>query len=380
MNIIIKWISAYILSTWLLSCAPSSDLSPSIPSKEEPAKRQAPLEFYNQDDFDFTQFEGIDWKKSNTFGEPCSGTCVGTTPGTLGTHSFMPDFGISADNYATISIKSDGSCWIRSATHALLFRAFQDSKIFTAIIDNIKIARVKYAQVPGFSGRFFHQELIDLLTTLNSLSPKERLAQFNKAKVDLFLDYSMRALLHAHNYSEELAKSESAQMKAKKLLTSHSWGHGSITFQALVEELWPRENLVTFLSLNNLNVDNGYVEFMFSRPRPRTIRVDHVVHLNQVLREERRTAAEIKSDCKLKKQLWKSSTDPQVARPRQVEYNTCKMILWVKQLSDQWHIKSLSEFHRIPAFSIFQYMPTGNHFELMIHKNSLKEFGIIERQ
>ncbi len=390
MNIIVKLISAYILGAWLLGCAPSSDMSPSITSNEEPkghqkekpeifeepAERQAHLELYNQDDFDFTQFKGIDWKNSDTFGEACSGTCVGTTPGTLGTHSFMPDFGVSADNYVTISIKGDGSCWVRSASHALFFRAFQDPKIFAAVIDNIKIVSTKYAHVPGFSGRFLHQELIDLLTTLNSLSPKDRLAQFNKAKVDLFVDYSMRALLHGHFHSDLIDKNESGQKTQKKYLTSYSWGLGATNFHVLAGELWPREIIAVSLGLADSKGSSHYINLNFSPEKRSMILLPQVAGFNNTLIADGRNSAQVRSDCKLKKQAWKSIPNSQNSRPALKEYRQCQGIFRVKKLSEQWQIKSLSECHRSPAFSIFLYMPTGNHFELMIHKNSMKAFGL----
>ncbi len=348
-----------------------------------------------RDNFDYRQFDGIDWRNPNTFGAPCSGMCVGPTNDPIPEHAGLSELGITNDNYSMVTIKGDGSCWIRSAIQAVLFPAFQDQAVFNGLIDNIKEASTSLAVVPGFSARFRGEDLINLLTTLNALSPKERLAKFNKTKVDLFLDYSMRGYMHAkevirwEKYPDDetyAAIKEINQENQIKLLTSHSWGS---TMEANTELslLLPKNFLFAYLwDFDFKNPRSGNLKLSFSGSTDLNVLFSAQVArtYGEEFRNDRRSLVELKNELVIQQQNLEAKR-PILAQLEHPEFEAVKSLasrisplrlqIVYKEIENSSGIRSMADFHQLPSFRIFSYRQYEGHASVMVHKNARAAFG-----
>lgn len=322
-------------------------------------------EDYNRDNFDFNQFDSIDWRNDKTFGEPCAGFCVQPTKSAIPEHLVFKELGISSDNYYAVSISGDGSCWIRSVIQALLFRAFQEQKVFDAMLANIKRVKYQYKAVPGFSDRFREQDLINLLITLKGLSSKERLAQFNKKRIDLFLDYSMRSLLHAQKTHDfhieahpEIGRAEASKghrESLKKYLTSHSWGDGSDAFRLLADALFPKDLVSASFNHDPTLSDADIIMVGFNMGMT-SIPAGGATEFEEILKNDRRTLVEVERDYGKDPHLWHDT-------------------LFMKKLQKEWGINSLAELHKFTAFKVLPMAQSDCHYALIVHKSAAAAFG-----
>ncbi|MCA9507449.1 MAG: hypothetical protein KC505_03385 [Myxococcales bacterium] len=359
------------------------------PEKQPDFPKNLPLEEHMKDNFDFSQFESVNWQDINTFGETCD--CIGTSKEEISPYGLKPDFGITRDNYFAVKIAGDGSCWIRSATQVVLFHAFQSDLAFDTLINNIQQHAVSYAKIPGFSQRFRHHDLIALLKTLKTLSPKERLKQYNKVKVDLLLDYSMRALLHVRLVTENGELSEIYKIEAKKILTSKEWGDGSEASIKLAAMLLKSDQIFAAIHAESHDRKLDYLLLFYVEPRELVFldfkgkaKIDSVnekikIDLARNYIESRETLSQVKEECRAKKADYEATPqeNSSLRKQRRIEFYYCENFkLKVKQLAELWHLNSLADCHKNQAFRIFTYMPTNNHYELLIRNDAARDFGI----
>jgi hypothetical protein len=350
MNKILSILFSFCLSS-LLGC--SDQVSFHSGKSSSKVQQQANIkESYNRDDFDFSQFAHIDWQDLHSYGPPCSGACVEPTKRPIPEHLIIPSMGITQDNYYVVDIKGDGSCWMRAAIQALLYQAFLQPNHFISLISNITKVKETYADIEGFNERFRSDDLKTLLTTLNGLSSQERLVQYNKAKIDLFLDYSMRALLHAIKSKKLNFENQNYRKNAlQKILQSHSVGDASQTVQALAADLldfdpifasyadaWPGKQIAQIYFLFRGGIAMGKVGEA------------GVARYNTILSSDMRSLAEVRS-----------------AKDYSAELT--------KELQNHWGIKSFAELHRLPPFGVLPMLQTKNHYAVMVHKDATKAFG-----
>ncbi len=69
--------------------------------------------------------------------------CIGPIIGPISADAAIPEIGLTSENYYAVGVKGDGSCWLRSAIHALIFHAFKDQKIIYHIVSAIGAASNK---------------------------------------------------------------------------------------------------------------------------------------------------------------------------------------------------------------------------------------------
>lgn len=389
MNNKIKVINCYFLIGWLTGCAPDATAPQSSAAQlqttafkpeADPTKPQDTIqEDSSRDNFDFTQFKGIDWRDPSTFGEPCAGLCVGPTTDPIPRHALLPELGVTNDNYSMVTIKGDGSCWIRSVIQVVLFQAFQNQAVFKGLIDNIKKANTSLQVIPGFSARFRSDDLINLLNTINALTPRERLAQFNKTKVDLFLDYSMRSYLHAQQ-----ALRWKADPDLKKILTSHSWGD-SFTANVVLSTLLPKEHIYPYLT-----------GFDFKAARSDDLSVFFAGDFNigigsrvartysEKFRNDKRSLIELEKELEAKQKklaaqqhILAQSEHPQKKDVMKLisEISPLRLQVFYKEIEARSGINSMADFHRHPSFRLFSYRQYDGHVNLMVHKDARVAFG-----
>lgn len=394
MNTILNKIITGILMSYLIGCGSEREIT-KLPQKVHsshspavsPMKRNVAADYY-RDDFDFNQFKGIDWRNPASFGEPCAGLCVGPTKNPIPAHAELPEIGIVEANYYMVSIKGDGSCWLRAAIQAVLFQAFQDQKVFKEFIATIKTLKTRFAPVPGFSTRFKADDLIDLLTTLNSMSPKGRLAQFNKTKVDLFLEYSMRALLHADEETKAIAAASLNSDQAtslKKLLTTHSWSDQFVGVSTLANLLLPPR--IIFGGLHN---------FDFKNPQRKTLSLNFVGNFQGLsfsavtnheygeLQNDHRSLAEVENEHRVLKLKLKAKSHI-IVNPAHPEFSDfyklleqdlfLSYLLLYKTIAKNIRMDSWADFHRHRAIHVLPYRQYDGHANLMVHKDAAAAFG-----
>ncbi len=212
--------------------------------------------------------------------------------------------------------------------------------------------------------------MINLLITLKGLSSKERLAQFNKKRIDLFLDYSMRSLLHAQKTHDfhieahpEIGRAEASKghrESLKKYLTSHSWGDGSDAFRQLAYALFPK-GLVS-ASYNYVNpsgrsdADDADIIMVGFNMGLISIPAGGVTEFEEILKNDRRTLVEVERDHAKDPDLW---------------LNT----LFMKKLQKEWGINSLAELHKFTAFKVLPMAQSDCHYALIVHKSAAAAFG-----
>jgi hypothetical protein len=229
--VIISYLAALIFFS---ACRKNpSDTKPASLQEHEQDRQKGIVEDYNRDNFDFSQFKGIDWSDPLTYGQPCDDYCIKLTTNPIPAESVIHPIGLTPSNYRSVAIKGDGSCWIRTSIQAALFYAFQDQATFEYFIKMLDQATDAYSHIPGFIGRFKAKQLINLFLALNKLSPQKRLEQFNKKNVDLFLDYSFRSFVHAY---ENIPGREK---ELKKILTSLAWWKTPYAYRAIVNYFLP---------------------------------------------------------------------------------------------------------------------------------------------
>lgn len=337
---------------------------------------------YHRDNFNFSQFDGIDWARPQTYGEACP-ACIG--PQSVGIHPYneLPGVGITSDNYFRVSVKGDGSCWIRSAFHAVLFALFNNPTCWDGIEDRIFGLAKKFQPVPGFSKRFRAHDLVTLLKTLKNLTPHERFVQFNKKKVDAFLDYSMRALLHARESMAAGTIDKDKEKALKSLLTDHSWNDARIANGTLALLLLPKEHIYAYVNFESIaNSQNQFVSFSRSNqiiPRDGYPKDDKFLQTNRLSYED------LNAHYLQKKQELEPNIDilyqanhpeHQKIRALQKEVSSYERFSFLKKLQSYGPITSLKELHTLPQFRVLSSRASSNHIELIVHKNAAQAFGL----
>ncbi len=119
-------------------------------SSGQPPVEDEQLAEHNRDNFNFAEFQDVDWKSPVTFGEACNGSCIGITKSPMPDHLEMPELGITKNNYYLVSTKGDGSCWLTAATQSLLYQVFRNSDNFSHAIKTIEKYAEKLRQYSGF--------------------------------------------------------------------------------------------------------------------------------------------------------------------------------------------------------------------------------------
>ncbi len=222
-------------------------------------------EDYLRDNFNFDQFKDVDWANTSTYGNPQANVTLSKSDYKLPENSILKSIGFNDTDYYSVSIRADGSCWMRAALQQVWFVIFTDDSLFNSFIAQIPTIADKYKDVAGFKGRFLHENLINLLKTLKNLSPAERLVQLNKDKIDTFLDYTFRAFLHAHAHINNFKESKES---LKKLIKIPEWGDAS-DGRIIYNEFLPNQNRIEMQSggdnilityKNNSRIDNIYSE------------------------------------------------------------------------------------------------------------------------
>ncbi len=294
-----------------------------------------------KDNFNFDQFKDVNWSDTKTFGT--SGSYATKTNKPMPKDLEMPLFGITGDNYQIVDIKGDGSCFMRASFHAILFRAFENDETFSEFIQNIKLATKKYADSPGFSNRFRADDLITLLTTLKNLSPKQRMQELNKDKVDTFLDYTFRSLNAARSFSllNEQYSPEDPERKVslktiKDNLTNHEFGNHSSAMNNL-SHLLPNQDIM-YHHASDINVEYAIV-----------------------IRNES-TGFHPKLNNQFLKDMFNK---PEISNQQRV-----------KDLKKRNNIENMADFGKIRATAVMPYRTIGgNHVQLIVRKDALEQFG-----
>jgi len=211
-----------------------------------------------------------------------------------------------------------------------LHLVFADQKLFKQFVKQIPLVADKYKDVPGFSSRYYPRRFAELMNTLNSLSPKERLAQYNKAYVDKFLNYTFRAILHADEYkARHYIIPERSIIALREFLSYGSWGSASTRL-----DIWQK-----FLPNNTIMLTddgNNGVEC-----------IDNAGRLLGILYPENAEA------------IWANNNT-------RITKETMKTIFGIERLRD------LETTHFLEAVPIFV---NGNHYNLAVRKSAAKKFG-----
>ena len=272
---------------------------------------------YLKDNFNFDQFKDVDWNDVATYGATKSLVTDNKNDYALDEErSVFFALGAQKNDYKIVRIAGDGNCWMRAAIQQALFLILNDEDKFNAFVSKIPVIKEDFKDVPGFEHRFLANDLITLLTKLKSLAPKERLASFNKDKVDTFLQYIFRTLLAATVYKFSVPD-EQKEKYLKISLTMAKWGDAKDI--AYVLQLFLDEDFY---------IPDGDLESIFSYKGKNMI-------------------GEIFSDNK-------------------------KVYLDDDELDNDNKNKILA----YPTVQVVPLHTGGNHFNLLVHKNSAAKFGL----
>lgn len=338
-----------------------------------------------KDNFNFDIFKDIDWSDPSTYGPDCLGLCVGPASSPIGEHTIMPAIGITKHNYIAVGIKGDGSCWIRSVLHAILFRIFHDDRLFAQFLKKLDQASIDFKDIPGFSGRFRAPELKKLLTVLHKLSPQKRFQQLNKAHVDRFLINSFRAFLHASRAKLSGDNADDRE-KLRQLLTANSWGVIDIANSSIVDYFMPNiiffgfDGLIDYYS--NENDRFLYVSFGENDDlRTFLFKQDTFNNLEVLYRRNKKSLDERRSKYLSARQNYVKSLLP--SQEDAMDTNKISDYYFDKlekfqavYLMQTLNISRFKDMHATSPMSIFAYPQTKGHSALLVHKKALKQFGL----
>ena len=220
---------------------------------------------------------------------------------------------------------------MRASFHAILYKVFSNEEIFNEFINNIIVAAEKYKDIPGFSGRFRHEDLITLLNTLKNLSPKERMKELNKDKVDKFLDYTFRSLLSAHSFKVH----NFDEYSDKELLKDNSFGDMNSTMNVISHILLPTQNIIsTYTQYENSNIIKNTLN-IDSANRKIHYRLDTKTDLSKIYDNEK-----------------------------------------FKFFAESQGFTTLTSFSTHKDTAVLPYRTGGAHVQLIVRKDSLEQFGI----
>lgn len=258
-----------------LSSAQTQHIPPSV-SVSDALRQKDIKEDYFRDNFNFDQFKDVDWGNTNTYGNFQANVTLSKNDYKLPENSILKTIGFSDTDYYSVTIRADGSCWMRAALQQVWFVIFTDEALFNSFIAQIPIIADKYKDVPGFKGRFLQENLITLLKTLKNLSPAERLVQLNKDKIDTFLDYTFRAFLNAF---KSINPNAHEKMTLKNWLTANSWSDPTYIFESVYSFL-PNQNRIikntemdVFICDNNGRLDAIYDKESFEENKDNLLKI-----------------------------------------------------------------------------------------------------------
>lgn len=332
-----KIIAKFIALNFILTgCASSSDRSPKESPPQQPSPRapqedleislknvddilrQQGLSEQFKDNFVFSNLSQIDWANPATYGP--SGNYVGLTTTNPSMESRFAHIGVTPNDYYRVTIMGDGSCWLRATWVGFLYALFSREDYYQKFLVSAKKLPQTYAHVPGFKERYFLSDFLKLIGTLKKLSPKDRIRQLNKSSVDTFLNYTFRAIIHAHYMN-----SRTDEGMRKSILLSNSWGVPKTDL--LFNKLLPKEHLIMF------SPDTTALYIVPSNEKPGTLYIEP----NGDILEEPEGGLKI--------------------------------------LADEFGIKNIRDLGKNDFLAVVTVHTGGNHYELWVRKEHASQFG-----
>lgn len=321
-----------------------------------------------QDNFDFSFLKNINWSDPKTYGSKCDSDCIQLTKDAPSKKFNFDEIGLSKQNYYGVKIKGDGSCWVRATFLQLLFYALKDQKNFSTLKENINKAKEEFVEDSGFTNRFKADELIKFLEQLYLMTPKERIETYNKKNVDLFLDYSFRALIYAIQ--------DKKGIRDEKLLNAKSFGDYYNAYQELSLYLLPDHNIV-LLELIDINNPRLVVR------KKNGIRQVLDVRLSKKLVDDYNKC--IKQDCydKSLEELEQMANELRLIIEEHPD-NKNKLRMYdaaivCKKILRQLGITDISKIYEGDELKVLAYREYEGHAAIVVRKDASLEFGYTQK-